>query len=681
MAADCQTTVYLFGAYQLDLGLHELRRDGQACALEPQAFDLLVYLIENRGRLVDRDELNQHIWGGRIVSDSSLSTCVKTARQAIGDNGKTQHFIRTFPRRGYRFVGQIEERNQLIPLTLMEAGPAPTKPGPWQIVAAAGVVFAAAVGGAFGWSLAQTQPPATITVSESASQEPSIAVLPFVNLGPDPDQSYFVDSMAEDIITDLSRLSGLQVMSRKVSFSHREQQLDPRAIARKLNVRYLVEGSVYRLDDQVRVNAQLIDTVNGGRIWAQRFDGDITNMFELQDGISEGVVEAFKVLLTPTQRTRINRTPTNSAAAYELYLKATEAARGQIPEQLIGAMALYQRATELDPSFAEAYVGDAEAASIIWRQGRVELMPQAAALSRAKNSASRALALDPNNADTHMVLALIKMALAQYPEALRLAENAVNMDPNSLENLLKFSYLLIAAGQHQTAEDALERVLQFEPQLPPRLLYLLGTNWFHLRHYERAVTALTAARDGVHGPSYPWLSVPLAASYAYLDQWENADNEILRAYDQQYGLNLNFIRNQFHYFRRREDISHLVDGLRRAGVPEWPFGFTGETENQLTGAELRRLFSNIRLVGQNRLGYTFEEEYSENGTWVYRSSRFTISGQSSVEGNLRCGWTKDLRKGRKFCGPVYRNPEGMPEERNEFIAPNLHFVATFSVLP
>jgi TolB-like protein len=256
---------HVFGEHVLDVARRELRRRGELVALEPQVCDLLIYLIENRDRVVSRDDILAAVWGGRIVSESALTTRINAARKAIGDSGAAQDLIRTLPRRGFRFVGAVAEAHQ-------PAAPAAAE--------------------------------ASSELAQALPDKPSIAVLPFVNMSGDPEQQYFADGVAEEIITVLSRIGWLSVIARNSSFAYEDQPVDARKIGSDLGARYLLEGSVRDAGGQVRVTAQLIDASNGAHLWADRFDGNRQTVFELQDRVAAGVAAAVASAL---QSPQINR--------------------------------------------------------------------------------------------------------------------------------------------------------------------------------------------------------------------------------------------------------------------------------------------------------------------------------------------------------------------------------------
>lgn len=223
--------IYRFGDHTLDTESLRLTANGEEIAVEPQVFSLLLYLVEHRERVVSKDEIIEHVWDGRIVSDGTLTSRINSVRRAVRDDGKSQAVIKTFPRRGIRFVAAVTEDDVL-----------------------------------------EITPP--------LPDKPSIAVLPFENRSDDPQQEYFSDGMAEDLITDISNISGLFVIARNSSFAFKGQAVDVKEIAEKLGVNHILEGSVRKMGDRLRINAQLIDAASGGPIWAQRYDGDLEDVFE-----------------------------------------------------------------------------------------------------------------------------------------------------------------------------------------------------------------------------------------------------------------------------------------------------------------------------------------------------------------------------------------------------------------
>src|SRR5262245_30995650 len=278
---------FLFEDHVLDVDRRELRRGAQRVALEPQVFDLLVYLVRNRDRVVSKDDLIEGVWDGRIVSESTLTSRITAARKAVGDNGNEQRLIRTVPRKGIRFVGDAREAQ-------MSAA----KPG-----------SPAAIGDAKG------------APTLALPDKPSIAVLPFQNLSGDPEQEYLADGVVEDIIMALSRMRWLFVIARNSSFTYKGQAVDVRQVGRELGVRYVLEGSVRKAASRVRIAGQLIDAATGTTLWADRFEGALEDIFDLQDQVATSVVGAIAPTLERAEIERAKRKPTESLDAYEHYVR------------------------------------------------------------------------------------------------------------------------------------------------------------------------------------------------------------------------------------------------------------------------------------------------------------------------------------------------------------------------
>jgi TolB-like protein len=301
----------VFGDYVLDPDRRELSRGLDPIAVGPQVFDLLVYLVENRERVVSKDELLDTVWTGRIVSESTLSSHINAVRRAIGDSGGEQRLLRTVARKGFRFLSDIRQ----VPSSTLALS-AGTEPLASDDVAA----------------LALTLP-----------DRPSIAVLPFVNLSGDPEQDYFADGMVEDIIAALSRSRWLFVIARNSSFAYKGQTVDVRRVGRELGVRYVLEGSVRKAAERVRITGQLIDATTGAHIWADRFQGALDDVFDLQDQLTESVVGAIAPHLERAEIDRAKRKPTESLDAYDYYLRGMAYLHFGTKEAITEALTLFSR--------------------------------------------------------------------------------------------------------------------------------------------------------------------------------------------------------------------------------------------------------------------------------------------------------------------------------------------------
>lgn len=281
---------FVFECHVLDVDRRELTRGSEMVALGPQVFDLLVYLIRNRERVVSKDDLLDVVWQGRTVSESTLTSHINAARRAVGDNGHDQRLIRTIARKGFRFVGNVRQDDPAE----AAAPPAPAPGGPGEA------------------------PDPMLGIPD----RPSIAVLPFANLSGDSEQDYFADGMVEDITVALSRIRWLFVIARSSSFTFRGRAVDVMHAGRELGVRYILDGSIRRAANRVRITGQLIDAGTGTHLWADRFEGTLEDLFELQDQITASVVGAIAPQLERAEIERVQRKPTGSLEAYDVYLRA-----------------------------------------------------------------------------------------------------------------------------------------------------------------------------------------------------------------------------------------------------------------------------------------------------------------------------------------------------------------------
>ena len=314
---------YRFEDYLLDPERRELTRGSGAIAVGPQVFDLLLYLVQSREHVVSKDELLDVVWGGRIVSESTLTSHINAARKAIGDSGQEQRLIRTIARKGFRFVGDVREIRSSDDLNSLKTAPATSNEAPSDVLA--------------------------------LPDKPSIAVLPFLNLSGDPEQEYFADGVVDDIISALSRIRWLFVIARNSSSTYKGRAVDVKQVGLELGVRYVLEGSVRKAANRVRITGQLIDATTGGHLWADRFEGTLGDIFDLQDQLTENVVGAIAPQLERAEIERARQKPTRSLDAHDYYLRGMANLHRGTRDSIDEALAQFYHALQLDPNFASAY--------------------------------------------------------------------------------------------------------------------------------------------------------------------------------------------------------------------------------------------------------------------------------------------------------------------------------------
>jgi TolB-like protein len=377
--------VFRFGNHVLDIERRELRRGGEPIVLEPQVFDLLVYLVRNRGRVVSKDDLIESVWGGRIVSDSALTTRLNAVRKAANDSGAEQRIIRTVPRRGVRFVGEVSEDDE--PAARVEAAPAASDP--------------------------------------PIAPRLSIVVLPFVNLSDDPEQQCFADGVAADLMTDLSRIPDMLVISRNTAFTYRNKPVDTKQIGRELGVRYVLEGEVQRWGNRVRVTAQLIDAETDAHLWAARFDGVAGDLFALQADIANRIAVALDLELVDAAAAQPIEHPDTCD-----YILRGRAVRLKPPsrENRAEGVALFERALALDQDSAAAlsWLAIALTARVLDSMAATA----AADIARAENLAEQALAASPRSAVARFAKGQVLRAQHRHVEAILEYETVIALNRN-----------------------------------------------------------------------------------------------------------------------------------------------------------------------------------------------------------------------------------------------------------
>ena len=527
---------YLFGHYELDSRRYELRRDGRVIAVEPRVFDLLLYLVEHRERLIGKEELNQRVWDGRLVSDWAMSTCMKIARQAIGDSGKRQDYIRTVPRRGFRFVGTVEVREpsrRAVPPAASDRGA--DRAGPAQ------------------------------------SDKSSIAVLPFENMSGDPEQGYFSDGITGDIITELSRFRSLFVIARHSSFAYRNKAVSLQQIGRELGVQYVLEGSVRKEGNRFRVTAQLVDSVTGYHLWTDSYDRSLADLFTSQDELIRTIVSTVGGRIDVAGKARAAGLDDASLRAYDFYLRAAAAQDGNTKQDYRQAQQYLERAIELDPGLAQAYHHLSLVRYFSWLEHWDDDRDQA--FVEAFDAAKRAVMLDDTDSMAQAHLGTLYLFRREFEVARPLFEKAIQLNPNDSRALSLYGLYLTAIGHPDQAIEQFEEAARLNPLAPRWFNRLRGMAYFTARRYDDAISALRAVEvplNEVRG----WL----AASYAQAGRLAEARamlKEFLRVAEQDMAQSPGHQPNAWETYwrgilayKKQGDFDHLFDGLRKAGLPE-----------------------------------------------------------------------------------------------------------------
>ena len=430
---------YEFGHFVLDVGRGALLRDGEEIALRPKSFDVLHYLVRHPQRLVGREELLKAGWPGVVVTDDSLTQCLIEIRKALGDDDRS--IVRTVPRRGYRFelpvqptAGAPGKAAEAVPGRGSERSPTARMPSSWTLAALAVLAVALA---ATWWRAGPNGGPGPEFAADWQPSDTSIAVLPFADMSPDGDQEYLADGIAEEILNLLAQVRGLTVIARTSSFSFREQRVDVGTIARRLNVAHILEGSVRKSGDRVRVTAQLIDGATGVHLWSETYDRQLDDLFATQDEIAQSVTEVLRARLLGESGGTLafggGSAHTPDPEAWDLYLRGRHLYGRRMTGDRVQAQRYFERALEIDPEFAAAWVS--LAAIQLVRSGdpdipESERLGPEEAWAAAQNALATALELDPDQPEALLRLGRIKWSERDTEQAVYLAERAMQLGRN-----------------------------------------------------------------------------------------------------------------------------------------------------------------------------------------------------------------------------------------------------------
>ncbi|MGZ9739525.1 winged helix-turn-helix domain-containing tetratricopeptide repeat protein [Pseudomonas sp. GNP012] len=527
---------FSFEDYVLDQERRELTLRGQVVAVGPQVFDLLLLFVNNPDRVVSKDELLKAVWGERIVSESTITSHINAVRKAIGDTGEEQRLVRTVARKGYRFVGQIngDLSGQARQPEDDERPTAAPKPIP---------------------------SPALVL-----PDKPSITVLPFQNLSGDPEQEYFADGVVEDIIAALSRLRWLFVIARNSSFTYKGQTVDARGVGQALGVRYVLEGSVRKSGNKLRITGQLIDATSGTHIWAERFEGLLDDIFELQDQITESVVGAIAPQLERAEIERAKRKPTESLDAYDYYLRAMAKLHSGSREAIEQALPMFYQAIELDGEFASAY--GMAAWCHFWRKLNGWMVDRPAEIAEGIRLARLAVALGRDDAValTRGGHALAHLA-GEVDGGIALLDRARLLNPNLAPAWFLGGILRALRGETDAAIEHLNHAVRLSPLDPEMFRMQVGMALAHFfaGHFDAAAGWADKALGNL--PSLLVAAALVAASHALGGRMDKANLAMQRLQALAPSLRLCGLKDWLP-IQRPEDFARFVDGLRLAGLPE-----------------------------------------------------------------------------------------------------------------
>jgi len=531
---------YKIGSFRLDVEAGILFRGAEPVRLGRRAVQLLRVLAEQPRVPISKETLLQAAWPGLSVEESNLTVQIAALRRALGVEPGGERWIETLPRCGYRFVGPFDAENSqevtVAPQRVVPGSPAGSVVAPTPIL--------------------------------PHPHRPSIAVLPFQNMSDDPEQDYFADGMVEEITTALSRFRELFVIARNSTFTYKGRNIDAKQIGRELGVAYLVEGSVRKVGKRLRLTGQLIESANGMHLWAERFDGSLTDVFALQDRLTSSVVGSIVPRLSRAEVERAQRKPTASLDAYDYYMRGLASAHRLTREATEEAQELFAKASALDPDFASPYAMASYCYAVRkmygWTTDRAHEVAEAARLARlaADRGKDDAVALAFAGLALHYVVRNLEGAAA-------IIDRALALNPNLAAAWYASGQVRASrGGEPDAAIEHLARAMHLSP-LDPFMFSMQGMTAFAHFHAGRYAEAVEWAEKALWQRPDTVVTLRIAAvSYAFAGRLEEARKAVARALELDPDIRISNLKERVGAFGRAEDYAKYVEGLRKAGLPE-----------------------------------------------------------------------------------------------------------------
>ncbi len=520
--------IYQTDTLTVDTGRYLLSQNDKPIEIEPQVFDLLVYLIENHNRVVTRRELLEKMWKGRVVSDSALNARLKAARKAVGDSGRTQSIIKTIHGRGYQFVASVKICKAAEPASL---------------------------------NVTSTGNPQIFDLSE----KPSIAVLPFANISGDLSQAYFCDGLTEDIITQLSRFRDLFVTASNSSFVYKGKAVKIQEVGRELGVRYILEGSVQASNKRVRISAQLIDSQSGQHLWAERYDRRLDDIFEVQDEVTNRVVgtlaSGYGGRLRKAWQKQTQGIRSRNARAFDYFMRGLDAVDHFTLEGNRQGRKFFEQAIELDPNYAKAYGKLAWTYFLDAVEGWDPRWEKA--IEKGHEFSLKGIEIDDNESWVHWSLGAYYVYVGKHDAAIFELERAVELNPNDADVLTDYGIFLSYSGRAKEGIAAALKAMQLNPHYPEWYTLQLVQIYHDARQYEDAVVTFQRQRT----IDTTLVRLYLAASHAALGNTGEARRHIERVLQLDPDATLKrWTDFKLAPYKIPEDLQHFRDNLHRAGL-------------------------------------------------------------------------------------------------------------------
>lgn len=552
---------FMVGNWLIEPAIERISKGDQDEKVEPRVMDLLVCLASNPGEVMTREELESTVWTGMVVGYDALTSAMIKLRKAFHDDSRNPQIIQTVSKRGYRLIAEVKPVNSVgsetthhAPKSIEKIDDRQLRLGLW---AALGIII---LGLIYGISHREVQGP---SVQAENSEIPSIIVLPFVNRSDDAEQVYFSDGITEDIITDLSRISNLQVMARNTSFRYKGQVVKPQEIGKELNVQYLLEGSVRKAGDQLRINAQLIDTRNGYHVWADRFDRKLVEVFAVQDELTSHIVNALAIKLTDQEETSLARVSTNNFQAYEHFLLGQKYGRERTKEGFGRAVDEFKQAIKLDPSYARSYGAMSVIYSRMVTNGFTDSPGEYR--DRALEMAKKAVSLNNTLPHAYWALGFVHLYRNEFTEAIKASEKSTEIAPSYADG---YGLLALTYNRLGNADEAIRLInkgMKLNPHYTWDYPYNLGRAYYYKDNYPEAIAQLQKALARNENSMQPRLF--LAASYSGAEMRDEAEWEVEQILTINPIISISHIAKTSSVANPKQMLKY-VSHLRKAGLPE-----------------------------------------------------------------------------------------------------------------
>jgi TolB-like protein/DNA-binding SARP family transcriptional activator/lipopolysaccharide biosynthesis regulator YciM len=487
-----------------------------------------------------------------------------------------------------------------------------------------------------------------------ADTRPSLLVLPFEDTSTVGPQVAFAAGLTDSLITDLSKVSGLFVIAAETSRLIAGRGVPAEQQAAKLGVGFAVKGTVQRSPNGVQVAVELVRAGTGAVIWAKQYERQGADLFEVQFDIVRRIAASLAVDLSDRERRIIDRVPTRNLEAQDYYQRAEYQVAGLTEaESFRRALTAYRRAFELDPDFAEAYAGYARIAATVWRRDYSEILSSAVARHEAYDAAGKAMQLDPENARAYEVLSIIQAVEGEHQLAVDSAHKAVDFQPGDAEAHANLATVLFFAGDLDGAAAEVSKARKLNPALSTDLRLISAMVAFAQHHYPIAIAEFNAIRESVQRSDL--VLEHLAAAYAYLGDIAKAKAIVSELKEVLPITNLGYYAVLHENIGTPEQTAHFIEGLRRAGIPEWPFNDRRREEDRLSSDELRALIAKPTWKGKLANGVDFVQYFDHTGSFAYGSTTSLLTGRVEIRDGQLCQIIEGYLLNRPSCGYVFRN--------------------------